>query len=174
MKYKFFQGGITEVPVECLIEDYQNLAQVKANLSRCIQAYAKKLPESLVYDERAKDSLKALQEANETVSTVMDCLADSIDRYTSAPEGLKFVPSATSMIAMGCSNGIIAREDGNDIRCAGGIGVSEVYEKCTRRCPYKSKCELDLGHIQLETGSFYTGDSMESDELLDSIERYPD
>lgn len=24
MKYKFFQGGVTEAPVECLIEDYQN------------------------------------------------------------------------------------------------------------------------------------------------------
>lgn len=29
MKYKFFQGGVTEMPVEHLIEDYQNLAQVK-------------------------------------------------------------------------------------------------------------------------------------------------
>ena len=44
MKYKFFQGGVTEVPVEHLIEDYQNLAQTKAALSRCIQAYARKLP----------------------------------------------------------------------------------------------------------------------------------
>lgn len=174
MKYKFFQGGVTEMPVEHLIEDYQNLAQVKENLSRCIQAYAKKLPESLVYDERAKESLAALQDVSETISTVMDCLADSIDSHTTAPEGLKFKPSVTSVIAMGCKTGIIARKDGSDIRCAGGMDVSTVYPGCTERCPYKNKCEQELCRIQLETGAFYTGDSREADELLDSIERYPD
>ena len=174
MKYKFFQGGVTEVPVEHLIEDYQNLAQTKATLSRCIQAYARKLPEALAYDERAKESLAALQDASETISTVMDCLADSIDSHTPAPEGLKFQPSVTSVIAMGCKTGIIAREDGSDIRCAGGMDVSTVYPGCTERCPYKNKCEQELCRIQLETGAFYTGDSRESDELLDSIERYPE
>lgn len=137
MKYKFFQGGVTEVPVEHLIEDYQNLAQTKTTLSRCIQAYARKLPEALAYDERAKESLAALQDASETISTVMDCLADSIDSHTTAPEGLKFQPSVTSVIAMGCKTGIIAREDGSDIRCAGGMDVSTVYPGCTERCPYK-------------------------------------
>ena len=34
--------------------------------------------------------------------------------------------------------------------------------------------EQELCRIQLETGAFYTGDSRESDELLDSIERYPE
>lgn len=174
MKYRFFQGGVTEAPVECLIEDYQNLAQANVNLNQCIQAYARKLPETLVYDERAKDSLEALREARETVSTVMDCLEHIIDCHTSAPEGLKFKPSVTSVIAMGCSNGILAREDGSDIRCAGGMDVSTVYPECTKPCPYKNKCEPEFGRIQLETGAFYTGDCKESDELLDSIERYPD
>ena len=174
MKYKFFQGGVTEVPVECLIDDYQTLAQDKENLNRCIQAYAKKLPEALAYDARAKESLSALQDASETISTVMDCLADSIDSHTTAPEGLKFKPSVTSVIAMGCKTGIIAREDGSDIRCAGGMDVSTVYPGCTERCPYKNKCEQELCRIQLETGAFYTGDSRETDELLDSIERYPE
>ena len=135
MKYKFFQGGVTEVPVEHLIEDYQNLAQVKENLSRCIQAYAKKLPESLVYDERAKESLAALQDVSETISTVMDCLADSIDSHTTAPEGLKFKPSVTSVIAMGCKTGIIAREDGSDMHCVNQSDIDRDWS-CKDACDH--------------------------------------
>ena len=52
--------------------------------------------------------------------------------------------------------------------------MSTVYPGCTERCPYKNKCEQELCRIQLETGAFYTGDSREADELLDSIERYPE
>lgn len=134
MKYQFKDFDIS-VPACCLIEDYQAL--VKAKLTGD-------------WDE---------------VETVIECLQDaistSIDKMKQEGKlkvlGLQFTPSATSLIAMSCDNGIVCNEDGSDIQCAGGHNVSEVdaYDPCGM-CPHNGNdCDPSRGEYCLNCGFTY-------------------
>lgn len=88
------------------------------------------------------------------------------------PGGLKFFPSANSLIAMDIDNGILCRPDGSDFKCAGGHGVSEVCIGDCETCPHGKSCDYENGQVLLENGYTYKmgGYAGESEKLLDSFE----
>lgn len=144
---KFVENCVTHVPTECLIEDYQNL-QLAVN-----------------------------NEDWDNVKTVMECLAEVIDRYTAAPDGIRFKPSVSTLISMPVSNGIIAKNNGLDIKCANGHGVSEampggVLQAHCDACPLHetAACEPEAGRIRLHNDFLYTGASSQADSLMTALE----
>ncbi len=132
---KFNTNVVTHIPTECLIEDYQAL-------------------------------VKAIKTNDwSEVQCVIECLSDSIGRFTEVPEGMKFHPSGNSAIAMSVDNGIISNDDGSDLKCQNGLRLSDT-QGCTgmigedpsahKLCPYFSigacspmNCQVLLndGHI---------------------------
>lgn len=123
----------------------------------------------------AYQTLKAAIETGEKQDAlvVLDCLEEQIDRYTEVPAGLDIKPSCTSLIAMSCYNGVIMI-DGADVKCAGGIPVSEAgsHSCCTKACEEEKCCCPDKGELRLFNGFLYkmSETSMKDDELLDSLE----
>lgn len=143
---KFAENIITHVPVECLIEDYQSLMQ-------------------------------AIRENNwELVQLTMDCLAESIDRYTETDDTIGFKPSVSTLVATGASNGIVTCNGFNDILCAGKTGVSEamaggVLQEHCDNCPHHdTDCFPEKGLILLHNGFTYDGSSRMSEDLVKSLE----
>lgn len=133
---KFQKNIITHIPTECLVEDYQ----------------------SLVKGLKTNDWSE--------VECVIQCLSDSISRYTEVPEGLKLYPSGNSAVAMSLDNGIITDGNGNDLVCKNGIPLSET-EGCTgitgddpsdpKTCPYFAMglCSPESCQIVLNDGHTY-------------------
>lgn len=125
MKYQFRTDIETKVPTCALIENYQDL-------SRAI-----------------KDNDWDL------VQVVADCLADTINDYTTVPEGLDIKPSGSSLILMSEESGIIVDEDGEDIRCSNGVPVSDALSNdCSQCacCPEEVRCRPEIGRVRLREG----------------------
>lgn len=146
MKYQINDSIVTHVPASCLVEDYQSL-------------------------------LRACQNEDwDAVCTVMECLAEVIDRYTEVPEALRIVPSPSSAIAMSCKSGIILGADGADLRCAAGKPVSKALLggvcQCTGHCMDAHGCTPENGRIKLACGFLYdmAQKSMEDEELLQALD----
>ena len=143
MDLKFRDDIITHIPTCCLIEDYQALAKAIENYD---------------WDE---------------VDTVMQCLSETITRYTKAPEGLDIAPSVSSIIAMSCYSGIVM--NGNkDLNCAMGKPVSKAMDcecrQCPDDCPYwlNKSCRPEYGQLALEGGISYKYGE-DDDRLLNSL-----
>lgn len=130
---RFQQDIVTEVPTECLVEDYQSL-------------------------------VKGLESGDwSEVQCVIECLSDTISRYTKVPEGLNIRPSGNSAICMSMENGIITDDDGNDLLCAQGLALSDT-ECCTGfiqnkdgtqvQCPWHINGACDPEHccVMLNSG----------------------
>jgi integrase len=108
-----------------------------------------------------------LAEAKEEINCAMECLAESIERYTKVPDGLEIVPSQHSAIAMSCENGIIM--DGNkDLRCRAGKCLSDAGGCHCDTCHFAisnggDECDPEHGYILLENDMTYdaTGDGEE-------------
>ena len=88
------------------------------------------------------------------VETVMECLAQKIEAAEPS-DGLRFVPSASSIVLNSCESGIISHDDGSDILCAEGTGVSEILRSgscaCDESCPrFNVDCFPESLDIRLE------------------------
>lgn len=96
--------------------------------------------------------------------------AARIDEY---PAGLKFFPTANSLIAMDYESGIICRPDGSDVNCAAGHGVSGICCDDCERCALNKSCDYENGEILLETGHVYKmgGYPGESEKLFESLDK---
>lgn len=145
MKIEFRNDVITHVPTCCLIEDVQKLR--------------------LAVNSGDWDA----------VETTIECLAESIDRFTEVPDGLDLKPSVSSLVAMGCESGIIT-SGGKDIDCAGGWPVSSAMEggvcQCDEKCAYYGrKCHPEYGDILLKENFVYDGSSRQADCLIDHLDR---
>lgn len=139
MKIQFRTDITTTVPTCRLIENYQDLS-------------------------------KAIKRSDwDLVQVVADCLADTINDYTSVPETLDIEPSGASMVLMGHESGIILREDGRDIKCAAGIPVSKTMSaeccQCDGECQEKNGCYPEIGRINLGGGKIF-GVSTQSESLI--------
>lgn len=143
---KFVQNCITHVPVECLIEDYQALALAMA------------------------------QEDWDQVGTVMECLAEAIDRYTDSSESMGFKPSVSTLIAPGVSSGILTHDGCTDILCANGNGISDAMlggvlqshcDTCSRR--KSGECSPEDGRLLLHNGFLYDGSSRNAEDLVAAL-----
>lgn len=149
--YKFRNDIITHAPTSCLIEDYQTLQQ-------------------------ALDALEngRLEDAKELVTCAMECLASVIDKKTEVPGDVLVCPSASSLIAMSCQEGILTDETGNDFRCADGRPVSMAMSGCCQCsaacCKYHNGCEPEEGKILLEGGFLCEPGSSRDEELLKHLE----
>lgn len=129
MKIQFRADIVTHVPTCCLIEHYQILSE-------------------------------AISTGDwDSVATVMDCIAENIDRHTEVPADLTIRPSGSSLIAMGHQAGIILDSEGMDIKCAAGIPVSQALlggtEQCREDCPHQGSCEQSRCVFSLEKGVLY-------------------
>lgn len=143
MDVKFHDNIVTHVPICCLIDDYWMLQSALNHLD-----------------------VGDLMEAKADIACVMECLAETIDRYTKVPEGLDITPSVFAPIAMCVENGVIM--DGNkELHCRAGERLSEVCctsacENCLHRLSDEEDCDCDPEHgvIALENGVVYdaTGD----------------
>ena len=146
---KFNNEFISKVPTCCLVEDYQTLVRAMSSLT--------------VHD---------LQEARENIQTVMDCLAEVIDRYTAVPNGM-FMPSGSSAIAMGCESGIITVDGKRDLMCLNGIGLSKILEggcrQCPETCPHYSVCAPEVLGILLENGRAYALGSDDAEKMVEEL-----
>lgn len=155
MKIKFTEQFVSHVPTECLIDDIQMLRHF-------------------------------LQTGDTAaVECVIECLSESIDRYTAPADqfafktGLPIIrPSASSIVAMSAENGIITREDGTDIFCIAGKPVSSAMSggalQCDENCPYHMNgCVPDVDGILLEGNIRYDYDR-NSDMMLERLEEYED
>lgn len=148
MKYQFRTDIETKVPTCALIENYQDL-------SRAI---------------KTRDW--------DLVQVAADCLADTIQDYTTVPEGLNIRPSGSSLVLMSEESGIIVGEDGEDIRCIAGAPVSDALcgdcSQCGENCFYKeASCCPEIGRVRLregEGGVFDTRNPAMSLVLLDKKE----
>lgn len=144
---KFIENCITHVPTECLIEDYQMLMLAK----------------------KENDWSQ--------VQTVMDCIAEAIDRYTQTSDNLNFKPSVSTLIAMGFSNGVLACDDYTDVLCAGKEAVSKamtggVLQGHCDNCPHhKHGCDPENGELLLSNGFLYDGSFRRADDLIKSLEK---
>ena len=98
----FCNGAYVNAPAACLIEDYQVLQRVLRNLDA-----------------------GNLADAREDISSVMECIAEVIEKYQSVPENVSVKLSPSTVIAPSCFNGILVHdEDKSDIKCAAGKPVS--------------------------------------------------
>ena len=153
MNVKFHDDIVTHAPTCCLIEDYWMLQK------------------ALNYLE-----VGDLAEAKEEINCAMECLAESIERYTKVPGGLEIVPSQYSAIAMSCENGIIM--DGNkDLRCRAGKCLSDAGGCHCDTCHFAisnggDECDPEHGYILLENDVAYdaTGDGEDFLAMLESVE----
>lgn len=147
MKIKFTEKFISHVPTECLIEDVQML----------------------------RNALRTGE--NAAIECVIECLSESIDRYTEPADQL-VQPSASSIVAMSWDDGIVTREDGTDIFCMAGKPVSFAMSggvlQCDENCPYyMNGCAPDVDGILLEGNIRFDYDS-NSDKLIGQLEEYED
>lgn len=115
MSYQFNDNIITHVPTCCLVEDYQGLAAAVHNMDW------------------------------EAVQTVIDCLGETIDRFTEVPVGLNIKPSGSSAVAMDIENGIILDGYGKDLLCAAGKPVSFAMAGGVCQCPDDCGVRIDFG-----------------------------
>jgi hypothetical protein len=145
--YKFRNDIITHAPTSCLIEDYQTL-------------------------QKALDALECgcLVDAKELLACTMECLASVIDKDTEVPDDVLVCPSASSLIAMSCQEGILTNEAGGDFRCADGRPVSMAMSGCCQCsaacCKYHNGCEPEEGKILLEGGFLCEPGPSQDEELL--------
>ena len=122
---KFRDDIIAKVPVECLIEDIQMLRRVLA-------------PD---YD---------MHNLCDDINCIIECLEESLERYTEKKPDMQFVPTGFNVVAMCCQNGIIVNDDGSDIECAGGVPCHKIgtVPNC-EECPYMKSgaCDPENGKI---------------------------
>lgn len=149
-KVVFNNKFVTKVPTECLIEDYQMILTAMS-----------------IEDKEERDS---------RLNTVLECIAESIDRFTEVPAGVSVNPSPSSIIAMGVDNGILCHADGTDIHCIAGKPVSLALSggvcQCNETCPYWGECCPDSGIIILESSAEYQFDNPDAEEAcVASFER---
>lgn len=150
MNYQINDSIVTHVPTSCLVEDYQSL-------------------------------LQACKDADwGTVHTVMECLAEVIDRFTEIPEALHIAPSVSSAIAMSCKSGIILGADGEDLCCTAGEPVSKALLggvcQCSEHCMDTHGCAPEDGQIRLACGFLYdmTQKSIQDEKLLTALHEAED
>ena len=156
MKIKFDEGYISHVPTECLIEDVQIL-------------------------RHAIHSNMPWTEMVGAIECVIECLSESIERYTSftGPAGSQKVihPSSSSITAMCIDNGIVVREDGSDILCMAGKPASEAMSNGVLQCDetacpyYGNGCKPDEDGILLEGGIQFLYDA-NSETVVGQLEEY--
>lgn len=145
MDIKFHANDIiTEVPTCCLIEDYWML-------------------------KRALDALKGhdIEEAKSEISCAMDCIMESIDRFTKTADGLDIRPSVNSAIVMSVESGIIM--DGNkDLCCRAGNPLSDAGSRHCDDCPFLysnggDECDPESGYVLLENELSYNATAEDED-----------
>ena len=141
MLFKLRRDVTTVVPTHLLIEDHNTL-------------------------------LRAIREQDwSLVSTVMDCLAETIDHGTVVPPDIKIKPSPSTPICPEHAPGIILDADNCDITCILGKPMSEVlsggvcqcYEDCTERLA--GNCDPDNGMICMRSIIPYNLGSPDNDVL---------
>ena len=154
----FFEGFVTHVPTECLIEDYQMAQRARNFLSS--SAFAE-TPE-------IKDALNEL-------GTLLECMAETLTSHTESPSAAPdFTPSTSSIIALGYRKGIIGHADDTDIQCAAGKNVSDaMYNGCVQceNCEYldKGECNPSRGEFLLEEGILYDGSVDAVDAVMNTF-----
>jgi len=131
---------VTHIPTCCLIEDYW---MVRTAL-----------------DEMDSGDLTG---ARETLNGVMDCLMESIDRFTQVKSGLYIEPSVSSPIAMSCESGIIMN-DRHDLRCQAGLTISYPGAYHCGDCRHMDVCDPEDGVYLLEGNIRYQPWGRSSDE----------
>lgn len=156
MSINFHADDITtNVPTCCLIEDYWILRTAIAALD-------------------AGD----VYEAKENILTAMNCLEESIDRFTMVRPDLQIRPSVFSAIAMSHESGIIMHGD-EDLRCIKGHPLSDAgmsYCNC-EECPFRidGGCDPEEGSILLEGGVRYKAwsypEGVDEGEFLKAMEK---
>lgn len=153
----FYEGFVSHVPTECLVEDYQMLQRV---LNRLNNSLYKADP--------------IIADCVEDIGTALECIAESMDRYTELPSlcAPDFKPSPSSIVALGYQNGIVGCEDGSDIPCIAGKPVSKAMTGGVLQCENceflkNGKCDPDKGRLLLEDDIVYDGS-------IDSVEEFMD
>ena len=157
---KFFEGFVSKVPAECLVEDYQTLQRV---LNRLSCSSCKTDP--------------VIEDCMEDINTVMECIAEAMDRYTEAPEcsEAKFMPSPSSIVALGYKNGVVGYSDGTDIHCMGREPVSKVMSNGVVQCKScehmrMGKCCPEKGRIRIAPNVLYDGSSYSVENFMKEFE----
>lgn len=143
MKIQYRMDILTKVPTCALVEDYQMLANA-------------------IHDEDW-----------DAVRTVLECLAETIERHTQVPSDLDIKPSPSSLVAMGCTQGIIGDDDGRDFLCALNRPISEALNggvvQCPDNCPHRETCAPGKGKPVLAAGQ-----PANEEDLVALLESMPD
>ena len=154
MEIKFHSDDIvTHVPTCCLIEDYWMLHSAL---------------ESLEGDD--------VWQAKRDIQCAMECLSESIDRFTQIDSGLKIQPSVYSAIAMACGNGIIMNGD-EDLKCANGFPLSAAGDSHCGICGHckDETCCPDEGTLLLEGGVRYeAGIGRDDEAFVEALDKVQD
>lgn len=146
---------ITAVPTCCLIEDYWILALAKKQLD----------------EGNWKDAL-------ENIGCAMECIQESIDRFTMIQKDLDINPSVYSAIAMSEESGIILVNDKHDLRCLAGKPLSDANNCACPYCEYYVRnggtCDPDEGKVMLLGNVEYNMLDVDSEEFMCELEdKYP-
>lgn len=143
MKIQYRMDIVTQVPTCALVEDYQLL-------------------ESAIQNQDW-----------EAVRIVLECLAETIERHTRVPSDLNIHPSPSSLVAMGCTQGIIVDDEGRDFLCALNRPISKALSggvmQCPDDCPHRATCEPGKGKPVLAAGQ-----PVNEEDLVALLESMPD
>ena len=149
MEYTFTKGIITRVPTECLIEDYQGMLKAVRGL---------------------RDGTMPVEDVIEEIGCVMDCLADSIDKFT--PKTDKISPSVSTAISMDIEAGLITQPDGKDLLCAADKPVSQAMAsgvcQCSEECQRTFGCCPEDGITRMSNRFLYVRNPSTAEDLLES------
>lgn len=157
---------ITAVPTCCLIEDYWILHNAMKNLDRL---------KALIPESNAVQGIWG--DIKDDIGTAMDCIQESIDRFTMVQKDLQIRPSVYSAIAMCCESGIILDNKRKDLLCAAGHPVSEAGERHCATCPFADhhggSCDPDGGFLVLANDIRYLTNGNNAEAFVDSLyDRY--
>lgn len=140
---------ITHVPTCCLIEDYWMIRTALEEIANF-----------------------EISGAVETLNSVMECLMESIDRFTQVKSGLHIEPSVSSPIAMTCESGIVMDRD-EDLKCMAGRPISHAGIQYCGDCTYHGSCNPDDGKFMLEGGISYKAWGTEDEVLfVNALKRF--
>ncbi len=149
MEYTFTKGIITKVPIGYLIEDYQGLLKAVRGL---------------------RDGTMLVEDVIEEIECVMECLADSIDKFT--PKTDKLSPSVSTAISMDIEDGLITQPDGSDLLCAAGKPVSQAMAggvcQCSEECQRIFGCCPEDGITRMSNSFLYVRNPSTAEDLLES------
>lgn len=152
-----FVETTTHCPTSMLIEDHQDLVAIAESL--------------------ANGSYGDIMDVVEKINTVIECLAQAIDEYSDPVvfEGrVAWKPSVATPIAMSIDNGVIVRDDGQDVLCAAKKPISSCscngVWQCDAGCMKEHGCDPENGKTCLLGGFVYQRDpGKEEEALVDAV-----